>query len=77
MIWLIPTVLIACIFTFFLGYHYRVLTKKVEHLEQVVQSKVSKPVISDEPKSTIIDPTDEVAEAIYVHEQLMKKMNPE
>jgi hypothetical protein len=75
-VWLIPTILIACIATFWLGYHFRDLTKKVEHLEEVIQTKVSKKIEPEEPKSTIIDPGDEVSEAIYAHEVMMQKMNP-
>lgn len=40
----------------------------------MVKSKVDKKV-EETPRSTIIDPSDEVAEAIYAHEQMMKKLN--
>jgi len=75
MLWLIPTILIACISTFFLGYHFRGLTKKIEHLEEVVKSKVDKNPEPEEPQSQLIDPTDEVAEAIYQHNLMMEKLN--
>lgn len=42
-----------------------------------METKVSKKPEPEEPQSTIIDPLDEVAEALYARDQLMKKMNPE
>jgi len=74
MFWLIPTLLLSSIVTFLLGYYLRGLKKQVEELAEVVKSKVDKKV-EETPRSTIIDPSDEVAEAIYAHEQMMKKLN--
>lgn len=68
---------LACIATFFAGYYYRDLKKRVERLEQVVKAKVDKPVVPEEPKSTLIDPDDPVQTAVYEHEQMMKKLNPD
>lgn len=76
MLWITPTILIACISTFFLGYHFRGLTKKIEQLEEVVKHKVDRHSESDQPKSTFIDLTDPVQEAQWQHDQLMKKLNP-
>jgi hypothetical protein len=77
MLYLIPTTLLACIATFFLGYHFRGLTKKVEHLEEVIQTKVSKPVVVLEgPQSDVLDPLDEIQEAQYQHRKMMERLNP-
>lgn len=75
MLWLLPTALIACIATFFLGFHFRDLTKKVEHLEGVIQSKVSRRVEPEEPRSEVIDPMDEVQTAMWEHKKMMEKLN--
>ncbi len=76
MLWLVPACVIACIATFFLGYYFRGILDKIKHLEELLETKVSKPKEPETPKSSIIDPDDEVSEAIYAREQLMKKMNP-
>jgi len=44
-------------------------------LEEVVKSKVDKNPEPEEPQSQLIDPTDEVAEAIYQHNLMMEKLN--
>ena len=75
MFWLIPAWTLSLIATFLLGYHYRDLTKKVEHLEKVVKSKEDRKVV-EEAKSQLIDPSDEIQNAIYEHERMMKKLNP-
>lgn len=77
MLWLIPTILLTCIATFLLGYHFRGLSKKFEYLEQVVQTKVSKKLEPEEPKSEVLDPMDEIQEAQYQHRLMMERLNPE
>jgi len=77
MLWLVPTWILSLIAIFFVGYHYRGLTKKIEYLEEVIKSKIDKKPEPEEPKSTIIDPLDEVQEAIYEHKRMMARLNPE
>lgn len=74
MLWLTPTWIATCIAMFFLGYHLRGLTKKIEHLEEVIQTKVSRKVV-EEPKSVVIDPDDAIQEALYQHKIMMDKLN--
>lgn len=61
---------------FMLGYYFRKLTVKIEELEEVVKAKVDKPEVIEDPPSTLIDPLDPVKEAMWEHDQLMKKLNP-
>ena len=75
MLWIIPAWVVSLIAVFFLGYHFRGLTKKIEHLEETIKLKVDKPAEPETPKSVLIDPTDEVQNALYEHEQMMKKLN--
>lgn len=76
MLWIIPAWVVSCIATFFFGFHYRGIVKKVESLEAEVKLKIDKPVIEPEAGSQLIDPLDPVAEAIWEHEQLQKRLNP-
>lgn len=64
---------ISLVAVFLLGYHFRGLTKKIEHLETQVKKKVSKP--KEEPESELIDLTDPVAEARYQQKKLMEDLN--
>lgn len=66
---------LSLVTTYFVGYRQGEITKKIKTIEESVKQKINKPP-EEEPKSDFIDPTDEVAEAIYEHEQMMKKMNP-
>ena len=77
MLWLIPTLLLSSIATFFLGYHFRGLTKKVEHLEEVVKTKVDRKPEPEGPKSEVLDPLDQIQEAQYQHKLMMQRLNPE
>lgn len=61
---------------FWLGYYLRDISDTLKQLQESVKNKVSKPSKIEEPVSTIIDPTDPIAEAKYQQELLMKKMNP-
>lgn len=76
MYWIIPAWVISVIVAYLLGNKLRDITKHIAELEEVVKSKVDKQPEEPEPVSKIIDPTDEVQEAIYEHEQLMKRLNP-
>lgn len=58
------------------GYYSKVVVRKVEHLEETIKSKADKPTV-EESKSQIIDPYDEVQTAIYEHEKMMKRLNPD
>lgn len=75
MLWLVPVSIIACIASFFLGYHFRGLTSRVAQLEETIKQKIDKPVEIEEPQSEIIDPDDPIQEAIYERDQLMRKIN--
>lgn len=76
MLWIIPTWLASVFLAALYGYKLQNWVKKVEHLEQVIQTKVSKVPEAEEPKSVMIDPYDEVQTAIYEHEKMMEKLNP-
>lgn len=75
--WLVPTWFVSLLATFFLGYYLRGLSKKLAELEQAITMKVDKKPVVEEPKSTLLDPTDEVQEAMYQHQQMLKKLNGE
>lgn len=75
MLWLILAWAVTLVAAYVLGYHVRGLAKKIEHLEQVIQSKVDKKPEPPEPVSTLIDPADPVQEAIWAREQELKRMN--
>lgn len=66
---------ITLVCAFFLGYFLRGLTKKIAQLEEAITMKVDKKPEPEEPKSQLIDPTDEVQNAIWEREQMMKKLN--
>ncbi len=76
MLWIIPAWIITCIGAALLGYHYRGLSKRIEHLEEAVKMKIDKPPEAQEPTSELIDPTDEVQNALYEHKKLMDRLNP-
>lgn len=76
MYWIILAWIVSLGFAYLLGSKLRDITKKIVELEEVVKSKVDKKPEEPESVSEIIDPTDEVQEAIYEHEQLMKRLNP-
>jgi hypothetical protein len=76
MLWIIPTWLASVVLAALYGYHFRGLTKKIEHLEQAIQTKVGKQPEPEEPKSEVIDPLDEVQTAMYEHKKMMEKLNP-
>lgn len=67
---------LTAIAMFLLGYHYRTIVDAVRALPKAIDSKVDKEPVTEEPKSELIDPTDEVQTAKYEHDQLMKKLNP-
>lgn len=46
-------------------------------LEEVIKSKVDKKPEPEEPKSTVIDPLDPIQEAIYEHNKMMERLNPD
>lgn len=66
--------IIALAASFLFGYYFRGLYSKIEVLEIAVKAKVDKP--KEESTSNLIDPLDEVQEAIYAQERLNKKLNP-
>ena len=77
MLWIIPAWVISCIASFYLGHYLKGLAKKIAVVEEAVKMKIDKPPVVEDPPSTLIDPLDPVQEAIYEHEQLMKRMNPD
>jgi hypothetical protein len=82
MIWyIIPSSIGVCIFFFFLGFYIRGLNITIKEVAKLVTEKLAepeKPLRNPyEPHSEVIDPLDEVQNAIYERDQLLKKMNPE
>ena len=75
MLYIIPAWAISLVAIYLFGYYMRGLVKKIEHLEEMVKSKVDKQPEPEEPISMLIDPTDPVQEAIYEHKKLMEKLN--
>ncbi|CAB4132523.1 hypothetical protein UFOVP253_30 [uncultured Caudovirales phage] len=75
MLWIIPAWVLSLIAIYFLGYYFRGITKKIAELEEVIQSKVDRKPVVEEPSSTILDPNDPVQEAIYQHKIMMEKLN--
>jgi len=75
MLWIIPTWLGSLLVAAICGYKLRDLVKKVEHLQEVVKSKVDKQPEPEEPKSQLIDPLDPVQNAIYERNKMMEKLN--
>ena len=67
---------LSVVMSFYAGYKLRDLTKKIEVLQEVVKEKIDKPKEPEEPKSQVIDPLDPVQTAMYEHELLMKRLNP-
>lgn len=67
--------IISLIATFYLGYRFGELEKKVKQVQQVLKQKIDKP--PEEPQSEIIDPLDEVQTAMYEHRKMMEKLNPD
>lgn len=77
MLWIIPAWIVSLAAVFFLGYYLRGLKKQLENIEEVLKSKADKKQQESEPVSQLIDPTDEVQNAIWEHDQMMKKLNPD
>lgn len=77
MFWIIPAWLVSLIASFYLGKYLRKLEKKIEVLEKKIETKVSKKSEVAEPSSEVIDILDPVKEAMYEHDQLMKRLNPD
>lgn len=77
MLWIIPAYVVSCIATFWLGFFLKGITKKIAELERGVQSKVDRKPPPEEPKSTLIDPLDEVQTMLYEHDKLNKRLNPD
>lgn len=77
MYWIIPAWIVSLVAIFFLGYYLRGLKKRLEYIEEVLKSKADKKLEEAEPVSQLIDPTDEVQNAIWEHDQMMKKLNPD
>jgi len=74
----ITVILALCIpLSFWLGYKLRDLTNKVQDLQEVIKEKIDKPKEVEEPKSEVIDPLDEVQTAIYEHNKMMERLNPD
>lgn len=61
---------------YLLGYHIADIRKRIADLASIIKSKVDKEPI-EEPKSEIIDPDDPVKEAMWEHEQMLKRLNPD
>lgn len=66
---------ISIVASFYLGYKFGDLTKKVEAVQEILKEKIDKP--KEEPNSQLIDVLDPVQSARYEHEQMLKKMNPD
>lgn len=77
MLWIIPAWVVSCIATFWLGFYLRGLAKKVVELSQELTMKVDRKPQPEEPKSTLLDPDDPVQEAIWQHQQMQKRLNPD
>ena len=73
---IISTWILSVVCAFWLGHHLRGIAKKIEQVEASVKMKVDKKSEPEEPKSQLIDPADEIQQAMWEREQLMKKMNP-
>lgn len=67
--------IISLIATFYLGYRFGELEKKVKQVQEVLKQKIDRP--PEEPESEIIDLLDPVKEAQYEHDKLMKRLNPD
>lgn len=68
--------IISLIAVFFLGYYFRGIHIKIEHIEKVVEAKVDKKPVVEESSTVFIDPYDEISRAQNEHDQLMRKLNP-
>lgn len=66
--------LFSIVIAFEAGYFFRRVTKRIDMLEEVVKTKIDKKPV-EESTSTLIDLTDEVAEAKYQHEKMMRELN--
>lgn len=66
--------MLSVIVSFYLGYHFRILTQKIELIEEAVKTKVDKKV-ETETVSEVIDPLDPVQNAIYEHNKMMEELN--
>lgn len=75
--YIIPAWLASLIAIYFLGYYFRGLVKRVAEIEQAITMKVDKKPVVEEPSSTLLDPNDAVAEAIWEHKQMLKRLNPD
>jgi len=75
MLWVAFAYAISVVASFLLGYHVRNLSDRVQALEEVVKSKVDKPVEPEEPPSSLVDPLDPIQTAIFEREQMMRKLN--
>lgn len=64
---------ISIIASFLGGYHFRVFTKKVEHVEKEIKQKLDKP--QEEPASVLIDPLDPLQEAKLEQDNIQKRIN--
>lgn len=73
--WIIPAWVASLVAVYLLGYCMRGLVKRVVELEQVLQSKLDKPPLPEEPSSIIIDELDPVQVAIRERDELMRKLN--
>lgn len=71
---MIPTWIASLIVVFYLGYWFRGIKNHIEKLEQVVKTKIDKPVV-EEPQSELLDPDDPIAEAQYQYKKMMKELN--
>jgi uncharacterized protein YhaN len=76
MLWILPVWLVSLIIAFAAGYYLRGLLKTIEHLQEVVQSKVDKQPVEDEPKSMLIDELDPVQVALAEQKRIMQELNP-
>lgn len=66
--WIISVIAAACI-----GYWFKSITAKIQHIETVIAKKVDKP--PDTPDSVLIDPTDPIQEAMLQQQEVMRRLN--
>lgn len=75
MLWIIPAWVLSLALAYLLGYKLHRITAKIAELEEVVKSKVDKQPEPEEPKSTLIDPTDPIQEALWERKVMMERLN--
>lgn len=63
---------LSVIGAFCLGYQAKRFRQEIDTLKEAVKTKVDKP---EEPKSTLIDPTDPIQEARWEQKKMMEKLN--